>query len=93
MNVTGSWLVRRVGDGMLTDPVLLADPDQTSVLDLMRINRLSERLCPRGAGADGSGTRISRHCGYISKAMLNAPSARDRVDEMIPAGPGLRFSF
>jgi hypothetical protein len=95
MTVTRAGLVRWLGDGMLTGAVRVADPDQTTVLDLLRVLDYPNEYVPIVAEPTASNlvrTGIRTKLRVINKAMLNAQLAKIHIDDML-ISLGLRFRF
>jgi hypothetical protein len=95
MTVTRAGLVRWPGDGMLTGAVRVVDPDQTTVLDLLRVLDYPNEYVPIVAEPTASNlirTGIRTKLRVINKAMLNAQLAKIHIDDML-ISLGLRFRF
>lgn len=95
MTVTRGSLVRWLGEGMLTGAVRVADPNQTTVLDLLRVLDypndyvpiVAEPVAPSSSQATAQGRfRV------INKPMLNAQLAKTRIDDILTS-LGLRLRF
>jgi hypothetical protein len=95
MTVTKAGLVRWLGDGMLKGAVRVVDPDQTTVLDLLRVIDYPNDYVPVVAetaaskAIPASGRAQLR---VINKAMLNAQLAKNYIDDILTS-LGLRFRF
>jgi Domain of unknown function (DUF4062) len=89
MTVTSSALVRWLGDGMLTGAVRVVDPDQPTVLDLLRMLDYPNEYVPIVAEPSPAYV-VTTPLVVINKAMLNAQLAKDRIDDMLTS-LGLRF--
>ena len=95
MNVTRASLVKWLGDGMLAGAVRVVDPDQTTVLDLLRVLDYPNDYVPlvgEQSGPNASGTSSQPPFRVINKAMLNAELAKNRIDDMLTS-LGLRLRF
>src|SRR6266481_6301606 len=91
MTVTRAALVRWLGDGMLTSAVRVVDPDQTTVLDLLRVLDYPNEYVPIVAEPVASNkTAVNTRLRVINKAMLNAQLAKSHIDDMLMS-LGLRF--
>ena len=93
MTATRAALIRWLGDGMLTGAVQVVDPDQPTVLDLMRMLDYPNKYVPVVAEptrANLQRTAVATPLRVINKAMLNAQLAKDRIDDMLTS-LGLRF--
>jgi len=88
MSVTKTALAQWLGDGMLTGAVQVADPDRTTVLDLLRVIDYPNDYVPIVAAKldTPSGLRV------VNKAMLNAQLAKIHIDGMLTS-LGLRFGY
>jgi Domain of unknown function (DUF4062) len=95
MTVTRAGLVRWLGDGMLTRAIQVLDPDQTTVLDLLRVLDYPNEYVPIVAEPiPPNVVRTATHTKLrvINKAMLNAQLAKIHIDDML-ISLGLRFRF
>ncbi len=93
ITVTRAALVRWLGDGMLTGAVRVMNPDQTTILDLLRVIDYPNDYVPVVAEVAASNPFPavgSTQLRVINKAMLNAQLARNYVDDMLTS-LGLRF--
>jgi Domain of unknown function (DUF4062) len=93
MTITRAALVRWLGDGMLTSAVRVVDPDQTTVLDLLRVLDYPNEYVPIVAEPVASNKKaVNTRLRVINKAMLNAQLAKNHIDDMLMS-LGLRFRF
>lgn len=93
MTVTRTALLRCLGDGMRAGALQVVDPDQTTVLDLLRVLDYPNEFVPVVAEpASSNETRLPSHTRLrvINKTMLNAQLAKNSIDDMLTS-PGLRF--
>jgi hypothetical protein len=82
-------LLRLLGDGFLTGAVRVVDPDQTTVLDLLRVLDYPNQYVPVVA-EPGSRTAGKTPLRIINKATLNEQLARNYIDDTLTS-LGLRF--
>jgi Domain of unknown function (DUF4062) len=93
MTATRAALVRWLGDGMFTGAVRVVDPDQTTVLDLLRVLDYPSDYVPIvREPASPAGTRATGKTPLriINKASLNAQLARNHIDDTL-SSLGLRL--
>jgi hypothetical protein len=93
MTLTRTVLLRWLSDGMLTGAVQVVNPDQTTVLDLLRVLDYPNEYVPMIAEPpDPNVARIPAHTRIrvINKAKLNAQLAKSHIDDMLTS-LGLRF--
>jgi|SRR5215468_6629371 len=93
ITVSRAALARWLGDGMLGGGVRVADPDQTTVLDLLRVLDYPNEYVPLVAEPTTSNVGrppVQTQLRVINKAMLNAQLAKSHIDDMLTS-LGLRF--
>jgi hypothetical protein len=93
MTVTRNALIRWLGDGFQTSAVRVEDPDQTNVLDLLRVLDYPNEFVPIVSESSGRNTNQGTQptpLRVINKAMLNAQLAKSHIDDMLTA-LGLRY--
>jgi len=91
MTVTSAALTRWLGDGFWTGAVRVVDPDQTTVLDLMRVLDYPNQYVPVVAEpVTPTRTTSLTAIRMINKATLNAQLAKNYIDDTLTS-LGLRL--
>jgi hypothetical protein len=91
ITVTRAALIRWLSDGFWMGAVRVLDPDQTTVLDLLRVLDYPNQYVPLVAESSGNGSAATpTSIRIINKATLNAQLAKNYIDDTLTS-LGLRL--